>query len=143
METKVFNEAKVGLTKVFFNGQESVDINNLSKFMVNNLLPSMVKHKETAFFWHFSAKNVSALTEELYKHEQNRFIKAKFQKENFDTLWNVNFQMPDGTKMVAQISNEVWYQDDKDHPISPFAFIFEAPFAEGYMLSKVSFSMAA
>lgn len=143
METKVFNEAKVGLTKVFVNGQESVDINNLSKFMINNLLPSMVKHKETAFFWHFLAKDVSALTEELYKHEQNRFVKAKFQKENFDTLWNVNFQMPDGTKMVAQISNEVWYQDDKDHPISPFAFIFEAPFAEGYMLSKVSFSMAA
>jgi hypothetical protein len=143
VEKKVFNEAKVGLSRVFVNGKETVDIKNLASFMLKKLLPSMVENKETAFFWHFLVKDVSALTEELYQHEINRFAKAKFKKENFDTIWTVNFTMPDGEKMVAEIANEVWYQDDKDHPISPFAFLFDAPFAEGYMLSKVKFSKAA
>lgn len=142
METKVFNERIKSGYPVYI-GYEKINIPHLANYLVNNLLPTMVAHKESCFFWHYKLKDVSCFTEELYQTERDRFSKEKLKCENFDTIWTVDFKLPDGTKMKAEISNEVWFNEEKDHPISPFALVFDAPFADGYMLSKVKFTKAA
>lgn len=142
VENKVFNERfKTGFPVAFINGQR-FDIEHLSNYLIADLLPNMVINNESCFFWHFTLKDISCLTEEVYQNERKRFSKQKLKCENFDTTWTVKFQMEDGSKMIAEISNEVWFNEDENHPISPFAFVFDSPFAEGYMLSKVKFSKA-
>ena len=139
METKVFNERmKSGYPMVIVNGKK-LDIPHLAKYLVENLLPDMVSHNESCFFWHFDLKDISSSKEELYTKERDKFIEDKFKCENFDTLWQVNFKLPDGTKMIAEIGSEVWFKENEEHQISPLAFLFDAPLASGYMYSKVSF----
>lgn len=138
MKMQVFNLSKLDYTRFVVNNVK-VDVKDLANFMVKKLLPDMVTHKESCFFWHNLKNDVTALTHDQYKHEIKRFQSFEYDCEKFDTMWQINFTMPDGTKMIAEITHEVWYDEDKDFPISPFAFIFEAPFAEGYMLSCVKF----
>jgi hypothetical protein len=142
METKVFNERmKSVYPMVIVNGRK-IDVPKLAHYLVESLLPDMVRHNESCFFWHFNLKDISSSKEELYTEERDKFIKDNFKCENFDTLWKVNFEMPNGTKMEAEIKNEVWFKENEEHQISPFAFVFDAPLASGYMYSKVSFSKA-
>jgi hypothetical protein len=140
MESIVLNERlKSGYSMVVINGKK-IDMTHLTNYLVETLLPDMVRHNESYFFWNFNFKDISCLKEELYTKEKDSLIKDNFKCDNFDTLWKVNFSMPDGTKMKAEISSEVWYKEEEEHQISPFAFVFDAPFAAGYMYSKVSFS---
>ena len=44
--------------------------------------------------------------------------------------------------MKAEIKNEVWFKENEEHEISPYAFLFDVPLASGYMYSKVSFLKA-
>lgn len=138
--TKVLNERlKSVYPMVVINGKK-IDVPHLTNYLVETLLPDMVRHNESCFLWHFGRKDISCYKEEIYIKERDRFIKDNFKCDNFDTLWEVNFEMPDGKKMKAEISSEVWYKEDEEHEISPFAFVFDAPFASGYMYSKVNFS---
>ena len=142
METKVFNERMKSVYPMVIVNGEKLDVPHLANYLVESLLPEMFWREESCFFWHFNLKDISSSKEELYTEERNRFIKDKFKCDNFDTLWKVNFEMPNGTKMEAKIKNEVWFRENEEHQISPFAFVFDAPLASGYMYSKVSFSKA-
>lgn len=140
METLVFNERmKSGYPMVILNGKK-LDVPHLAKYLVEDLLPDMFWRDESCFLWHFDREDISCYKEELYNEERDRFIEDKFKCENFDTLWQVNFKLPDGTKMIAEIGSEVWFKENEEHQISPLAFLFDAPLAQGYMYSKVSFS---
>lgn len=142
METKVFNERMKSVYPMVIVNGEKLDVPHLAKYLVESLLPDMFWRDESCFFWHFNLKDISSSKEELYTEERDKFIKDKFKCDNFDTLWKVNFELPNGTKMEAEIKNEVWFKENEEHQISPFAFVFDAPLASGYMYSKVSFSKA-
>ena len=143
VQNKIFNERFKQGFLVAIIGDQKFDIEHLANFLIADILPNMVNNNESCFFWHYTAKNVMCMSEEKYHKERERFENVeKFKCENFNTVWTVKFQMPNGTNMIAEISNEVWFNDEENHPISPFAFVFDAPFADGYMLSLVKFKKA-
>jgi hypothetical protein len=144
METKIFNERiKSGYPKVLINnGNNEINLPWFAKDLIEKLLPEMFSGNESCFLWNFHIKAISCYKEEIYTKEKDKFVQHKFKHENFDTLWQVNFKLPNGTKMKAEIKNEVWFKENEEHEISPYAFLFDAPLACGYMYSKVSFSKA-
>ena len=144
METKIFNERiKSSYPMVLINnGNNEINLPWCAKDLIEKLLPEMFSNNESCFLWHFDRKDISCYKEELYNKERDKFIRHKFKCENLDTLWQVNFELPNGTKMKAEIKNEVWFKENEEHEISPYAFLFDVPLASGYMYSKVSFLKA-
>lgn len=144
METKVLNERiKSGYPKVLINnGNNEINLPWFAKDLIEKLLPEMFTNNESCFLWNFHIKAISCYKEEIYTKEKDKFMKHNFKCDNFDTLWQVDFKLPNGTKMKAEIKNEVWFKKNEVHETSPYAFLFDAPLASGYMYSKVKFSKA-
>jgi len=121
----------------YFNDKK-IDLKNLGKFVINKVIPTMFKNKETALFYHNHIQDVMCVKPTEYTAEINRYIDDGLTKCYSDTEYFIDYKFKGSVKR-CYIITEIWYYEDEDKyiPISPLAHLLGLHTSAGFTFLKI------
>jgi hypothetical protein len=125
-------------TRIFTNS-DMPEPRHVGVFAMTQVIPKMEKNKEVAFLWNGS--DVLAMEEGHYAQALTMFKNQKLKKTNGDTTWFYDFKTKEGTRRCV-MTTEIWYDDKKEWPLSPFAILFSQFIGNGIHITKCKFVAA-
>jgi hypothetical protein len=129
--------------RVFSSDPAMVDPKAVGLTLLTKVIPTMEATGQTHFAYNPIDRNVFSQSSSDFAHAKRIMTSENYQSSKGDTIYYYDFKDRTSGKMRRCImTNEIWFKEDMDMPLSPIALLCSQFFGNGLHFTKCVFSDA-
>jgi hypothetical protein len=110
---------------------------NLCRYIVFELIQRMERDGDYAFAWFWKQHDMGVYNKREYDTEIERYTtEFNMKLSKGTTTWYVDYYNDSGKRRRCYMDTEIWYEEDKQHNVSPVAFVFSQYMGNGLHITK-------